>query len=488
MGIKNHWEKYYNALKKQDWSKALSALSKIKEQRPRDPQVHLKIADLLQRMKYTESAIDSYHKAAVYLVKDGFLQKAIAIFKIILRLEPGNREATMKLEKVLETATSAKVGLSKLAPATMPGISAPVEPPAVSEPPAPVQEPEKTVEPPQPAEAPEPGAPPLGEVPSYGELPLSQETPEAKETEAPSYGEITPTVPEEETPEEPEESRELGPGYGEITLEDKEFALESEAPEKPSEPAPEFGDITLDTPTVPEEETPEEPEEPRELGPGYGEITLEDKEFALESEAPEKPSEPAPEFGDITLDTPTVPVEETTIPDQVKALSERDEGFEDFDELLAEATQELSKIEVKTYEQSTAYPSCFLPLGIEEAMKFVGKGLPRNYKRGERIINEGDTGDSLYFIRQGTSKVVAHIIGVELVLATLGEGDIFGEVNFLTGRPRTASVIADSDSEIIEFTRSTLEEAIAKNPEVLDHLNDIYLSRVSDTLKKVKGE
>jgi tetratricopeptide (TPR) repeat protein len=432
MGIKNHWEKYYNALKKQDWSKALSALSKIKEQRPRDPQVHLKIADLLQRMKYTESAIDSYHKAAVYLVKDGFLQKAIAIFKIILRLEPGNREATMKLEKVLETATSAKVGLSKLAPATMPGISAPVEPPAVSEPPAPVQEPEKTVEPPQPAEAPEPGAPPLGEVPSYGELPLSQETPEAKETEAPSYGEITPTVPEEETPEEPEESR--------------------------------------------------------ELGPGYGEITLEDKEFALESEAPEKPSEPAPEFGDITLDTPTVPVEETTIPDQVKALSERDEGFEDFDELLAEATQELSKIEVKTYEQSTAYPSCFLPLGIEEAMKFVGKGLPRNYKRGERIINEGDTGDSLYFIRQGTSKVVAHIIGVELVLATLGEGDIFGEVNFLTGRPRTASVIADSDSEIIEFTRSTLEEAIAKNPEVLDHLNDIYLSRVSDTLKKVKGE
>ena len=75
----------------------------------------------------------------------------------------------------------------------------------------------------------------------------------------------------------------------------------------------------------------------------------------------------------------------------------------------------------------------------------------------------------------------------EIQLADLSAGDIFGEVAFLTGRPRTASVIANNDGEAIEFNKLLLEEIFEKYPDVFKKLHDFYHCRVQDTVKKVKS-
>lgn len=386
MDIKTLWEKYYKALKQQDWSKALEVLSAIKGKRKQDSQVYLKTGDLLQRMGNTMGAVEAYHKAAIYLVKEGFVQKAAAIFKIILRLDPKNSEASIKLQRVIEVASSEKGAFSRFASSTL-------------------------------AELP----PDSGTVPSY-----SGPVGKKDYKEAPSYNEIS--VP------------------GEV--------MEVEKPEIPS-----YGEITLPGSEIGPSEIVEKQ---RELGPGYGEVTLEEEDIAE----------------DVTgLWTP----EKTGLK---KEEEQAFESYEDFDDLLSEAAKELPNI-FKGTRRSTSLSAILMSVVEGQAAEFAGRAEKRIYKSGGRIIKEGDTGDSLFFIKEGTAKVVAHILGKEFVLATLGNGDVFGEVTFLTGRPRTASVVADGDIEILEFKRALLEETISKHPEVLEGLNDLYDSRVSNTLKKI---
>jgi tetratricopeptide (TPR) repeat protein len=444
MDIKKQWAKYYTALKKQDWSKALAALSSIKEQRPRDSQVHIKIGDILQRMEDSRGAVDSYHKAAVYLVKEGFLQKAVAIFKIILRLDPRNKEATMKLGKVLEVAASSKRGFLPLAAAKE------TEAPADIEPMTPGKDITKPDQIPQPTEPVKPEeTPAYGEVPSYGEISVPEKEPERETPEVPSHGEITLPGSGEEPTGEPGAERELGPGYGEITLDENEVSGDGES---------------LKVPEMPDPKKEEDKEAERGPGTVFGEIPIEEKEVSGAEEGLELPEMPDPE-------------------------KEKDEEFdtlEDFNELLSEAAKELPDFK-EDLKLPVGFPAIFLPLGEMKARMIVERAKARTFKSGERIINEGDTGDSLFFIIKGAAKVVSNILGMELVLATLTTGDIFGEVTFITGRPRTASIVAEGDNEILEFNRQLLEEAISKNPEVLENLNDLYYSRVSDTMKKVSG-
>jgi len=72
------------------------------------------------------------------------------------------------------------------------------------------------------------------------------------------------------------------------------------------------------------------------------------------------------------------------------------------------------------------------------------------YKKGEQIIKQGDYGISIYIILNGYVEVFRESEGADLVLGTLGPGDIFGEMIFLNKgvEVRSASARALQDSEI----------------------------------------
>ncbi len=67
----------------------------------------------------------------------------------------------------------------------------------------------------------------------------------------------------------------------------------------------------------------------------------------------------------------------------------------------------------------------------------------------------------------------------------MGDGDLFGEVAFLTGRPRTASVIAGGTLKVYEIGRMDIERIIESDPMVLSRLGEFFERRVKDTIKKV---
>ncbi len=97
---KKYWESYYSALKKQDWEGAKNSLEQISKTEKDNAQVLLKLGDIYQRMNDTARAISAYHKSAWLLKNQGFIQKSLALYKIILRLDSENDEA-LKLSKEL---------------------------------------------------------------------------------------------------------------------------------------------------------------------------------------------------------------------------------------------------------------------------------------------------------------------------------------------------------------------------------------------------
>jgi tetratricopeptide (TPR) repeat protein len=140
-------------------------------------------------------------------------------------------------------------------------------------------------------------------------------------------------------------------------------------------------------------------------------------------------------------------------------------------------------------ESGTVVPSGLLSYFTDgEVKEILGSTSMKKFSDGEPVVREGDSGDSVYIISKGFSSVVSHFSGRMLLLDTLAEGDLFGEMAFLTGRTRTASVIAKGDLEVYEIERPLLEYLVGRRPEILSQLSSIYVKRVRDTLKKVRSQ
>ncbi len=106
---------------------------------------------------------------------------------------------------------------------------------------------------------------------------------------------------------------------------------------------------------------------------------------------------------------------------------------------------------------------------------------------GLPIVEQHDTGKSVYIIANGSVKVYTTLLSGERIdLAVLWSGDFFGEMSFLTGKPRTATVETAEDSVILEVTEEQLRELVAQRPHVLDVLRQYSEMRTKGTVEKIQ--
>jgi CRP-like cAMP-binding protein len=86
---------------------------------------------------------------------------------------------------------------------------------------------------------------------------------------------------------------------------------------------------------------------------------------------------------------------------------------------------------------------------------------------GSVIVEEGEKGDSFFVVVSGGVRVErATTAGDREVVGTLGPGDFFGEIAALSGLPRTATIIAARDSELLEVKRAQLDAVLSAHPTV----------------------
>ena len=87
----------------------------------------------------------------------------------------------------------------------------------------------------------------------------------------------------------------------------------------------------------------------------------------------------------------------------------------------------------------------------------------REFKRGDAVFGQGDIGDSLYVIAEGTVEVLQKAASGEMVrLAALEAPQFFGEMSLIDKEDRSATIRAASDSVLLQLSNENLH-IFAKN-------------------------
>jgi CRP-like cAMP-binding protein/tRNA A-37 threonylcarbamoyl transferase component Bud32 len=94
-------------------------------------------------------------------------------------------------------------------------------------------------------------------------------------------------------------------------------------------------------------------------------------------------------------------------------------------------------------------------------LKVLGQvARSRSVKGGTWICREGETGDACFVLTSGNLEIVRHAGRDELILATLAEGSVVGQIGLVDGGPRSASVRALGDCELLELDRPTFDRLV----------------------------
>ncbi len=85
---------------------------------------------------------------------------------------------------------------------------------------------------------------------------------------------------------------------------------------------------------------------------------------------------------------------------------------------------------------------------------------------GTLLFRDGDEGDEMYVIQRGKVRIFTEVRGREKQLAILGQGDFFGEMALLNGKPRTASAEILEDASLLRIDAKTFGAMIVSNTEI----------------------
>ena len=128
----------------------------------------------------------------------------------------------------------------------------------------------------------------------------------------------------------------------------------------------------------------------------------------------------------------------------------------------------------------------FSELSREELERISRVSVARSFPAGVRVFHEGDHSDACYLVRKGDLRVTReHPDGRAIALATLGVGDIFGELAMLDGEARSASVETLTDSELLALPAADVRRLLADHPGISVKLIEALTKRLRETNERV---
>ena len=128
----------------------------------------------------------------------------------------------------------------------------------------------------------------------------------------------------------------------------------------------------------------------------------------------------------------------------------------------------------------------FSELSRQELERISRVSVARTFPAGVRVFHEGDHSDACYLVRTGDLRVTReHPDGRAIALATLGAGDIFGELAMLDGEARSASVETLTDCELLALPAADVRRLLADHPGISVKLIAALTKRLRETNERV---
>ena len=130
----------------------------------------------------------------------------------------------------------------------------------------------------------------------------------------------------------------------------------------------------------------------------------------------------------------------------------------------------------------------FANLEADIIQRLQDAAIPKRFARNPILFRKGDESNALYLIRAGRTKaVITDEQGKEIVLNTFGAGDYFGEIAFLSGEPRTATVVTATPTEVLILYRRDFKEVLVKHPDVMFEFIKVLIERVRNSTDQIES-
>jgi len=124
----------------------------------------------------------------------------------------------------------------------------------------------------------------------------------------------------------------------------------------------------------------------------------------------------------------------------------------------------------------------FKSMDRKQVDSFINRCTVISCKAGDSIIRTGDVGKEMFVILSGAAEVRKDINDKQVIVATFGKGQVFGEMAFLSNIKRTAEVVAINDLETLVLTQELFHTLLKQMPEncaqILLNLSSILCDRL----------
>lgn len=112
----------------------------------------------------------------------------------------------------------------------------------------------------------------------------------------------------------------------------------------------------------------------------------------------------------------------------------------------------------------------------------------RRARRGDQVVRAGESADALLILLTGRAKVTNFDEeGREIILAWLGPGEFFGEMGLIDGSPRSASVVAVENCELLSIGKNEFQRCMQENFQVVLKLMQILVRRLREADRNIES-
>ena len=144
-----------------------------------------------------------------------------------------------------------------------------------------------------------------------------------------------------------------------------------------------------------------------------------------------------------------------------------------FDEIEG-TPREVQPAAVLEHLPHVASVSLFRDLPLSEQALVASAVEPLELQAEQVVFREGDPGDALYIVTQGSLRVMRS----GSVLGLIGPGEVAGELAVVDKKPRSADVIAHGPAALLKLPAAAFDELVSRNPELASGLMQVLASRM----------
>jgi len=114
----------------------------------------------------------------------------------------------------------------------------------------------------------------------------------------------------------------------------------------------------------------------------------------------------------------------------------------------------------------------------EIRLEYTPKQMIQTYPKEHLLFAEGEAGNTMYIIQDGSVKITKVVDNKEVILAVLSKGDIFGEMALLEDKPRAATAEVYEDCTLLAVNRDNFSNLIKDQPDMVVRMATLMSERI----------